>query len=213
MKRIPVCEALDERDFLSKKITQAIQTMSFIEVKRKKDKKIGGVVDVDEFKDKTTRSYQQLQDWIKRYEAIDTAITLANAETMITTRSGKTMSRAAAIAMKKRVKDRKDFTSKLLDTMNYAYHQAVLNLKALDSKADAEADKCRDNFTSKDGKLPEDSAEMIEKLTADLYGEMIDPLKLDESIATKVAEHDALLSELEMAVKVSNATTFIEFEI
>lgn len=213
MERILVCEALDERDFLSKKITQAIQTMSFIEVKRKKDKKIGGVVDVDEFKDKTTRSYQQLQDWIKRYEAIDTAITLANAETMITTRSGKTMSRAAAIAMKKRVKDRKDFTSKLLDTMNYAYHQAVLNLKALDSKADAEADKCRDNFTSKDGKLPEDSAEMIEKLTADLYGEMIDPLKLDESIATKVAEHDALLSELEMAVKVSNATTFIEFEI
>lgn len=151
-----------------------------------------------------------MQDWIKRYEAIDTAITLANAETMITTRSGKTMSRAAAIAIKKRVKDKKDFTYKLLDTMNYAYRRAVLDLKTLDNKADVEANKCRDNFTSKDGELPEDSVEMIEKLTADLYGEMIDPLKLDESIATKVAEHDAFLSELEMAVKVSNATTFIE---
>lgn len=42
MERLLVCEALDERDFLSKKIAQAIQTMSFIEVKRKKIRKSMG---------------------------------------------------------------------------------------------------------------------------------------------------------------------------
>lgn len=213
MEKMLVCEALDERDFLRKKIRQAILNVKFVEVKRKKDAKIGGATMPSDFIDSATRSYQQLQDWIKRYNALDNAITVANASTMIKTRSGKEMTRASAIALKKRVKGGTDFITDLYDKMKYNYDEALIHLRTINNRADAEADKYRSNLTSKDGEISKDSADMIDKLTENLYGELIDPLNLDGKIEKMLTEHDAMLSEIEMAVKVSNATTFVEFEV
>ena len=52
---------------------------------------------------------------------------------------------------------------------------------------------------------------MVEKLTADLYGELIDPIKVETELKTLVDKHDALVKELDSAIKVSNATTYVEF--
>lgn len=214
-ERLLVCDALDERDFLRKKIITAISSARFVGSKRIKDAKISGVIIKEEFEKEATSSFQSINDLIDRYNRLDTAITQANAVTKIETRSGISMTRAAAISLRKSLfgSDDTDFTGSLICVMQKQFDKAVSDVAFLNKKADSELENYKNNLTSKsDSKtLSQEQIEMCEKLTADLHGEMVDPLKIEEKISEMCEKHNALKKELDSAIKVSNATTYVEF--
>ena len=215
MEKLLVCEALDERDFLRKKIISSIRSAKFIASKRKKDQKVGGIVTVEEFEKDAKATYQSITDLMDRYKRLDTAIVLANAQTKIKTRSGVEMTRAAAIAMRKALfeSDDSDFEGLLLSTMTSQYNNSVSQVAMLDKKADTELENYKNNLTGRDSKtaLSSEQIEMCEKLTADLHGELIDPLSLESKIREREEAYCKLKKELDSAIKTSNATTYVEF--
>ena len=214
LEKLLVCDALDERDLLRKKIMSSINKLKLVSAKRIKDNKVG-VILKEEFEQTAKSEYQSVRDLIDRYNRLDTAITLANATTEIETRSGVKMTRAAAISMRKSffTNEGTDFIGYLLQTMQFQHDTAIGNVAALNKKADLELENYKNNLTSKaDNKaLSQEQLEMCEKLTADLHGELVDPIKIDEQINKLKDEHDTLKKELDTAIKVSNATTYVEF--
>lgn len=214
MEKLLVCDALDERDFLRKKINTAISDLKLVGSKRIKDNKVG-VSSKEEFEKEAKSQYQSVKDLIDRYNRLDTAITLANATTEIETRSGVKMTRAAAISMRKSIfgNSDTDFVGSLIYVMQRQYDAAVTNIALLNKKADSELENYKNNLTSKsDNKaLSEEQIEMCEKLTADLHGDLVDPIKIEEQISKLSEEHNTLKKELDSAIKVSNATTYVEF--
>ena len=193
-EKLLVCDALDERDFLRKKIISAISNAKFVGSKRIRDTKVDGISDVESFNKAATSDFQSIQSNIDRYNRLDTAITLANATTEIELRSGTKMTRAAAITLKKVIANQGsiDFTRQ---------------------KADAETENYKTSLVGKEGSnnLNESSITMLKELTANLYGELVDPLNVETKIKELKDSYETLRKELDSAIKISNATTFVEF--
>ena len=217
MEQLRVVDALDERDFLRKKIQQSIRNAKFVGCKRKRDNKVGSEP-ADDFSAQASSSFNSIKDLIKRYQDIDVAIVQANATTEITLKSGRTMTRAAAIALKKSLSGSTgssmgvDFTAMLLREMTEQRDNTLTTFDKLKTKADNEVEAHRASIVGRDNnkKMDENDITMLHKLTEDLYPELIDPIKINEQIDALSEEHNTLIKELDTAIKVSNATTFIE---
>ena len=223
-EQILVTKALDERDLLKKKIIRAIDDASFVATKRKKDDKCTNgytrgmspvsLLDIEEFKQNATSQYQSINDMIKRYNDINAAITLSNATTVITV-AGKEITRAAAITLRKSIMDARssdNFDRMLLDKMIRNYNDAVEYYTKLTQIADNQAASYTNNFIGNDSnkKLNDDELAAVKQLTDDLYPEFIDPIGIADEINAKTDYLDAVISEIESAIKISNATTYIE---
>ena len=151
---------------------------------------------------------------IKWYNDINAAITLNNATTLITV-AGKEITRAAAITLRKSIMDGKssdNFDRMLLDKMIRNYNDAVEYYTKLTQIADNQAASYTNNFIGNDSnkKLNDDELAAVKQLTDDLYPEFIDPIKIADEINAKTDYLDAVVSEIESAIKISNATTYIE---
>lgn len=212
-------DALDERDFLRKKINRGIEKGRFVGSKRIKDKKVEAVPVADFTKD-VVSDYQSVTDMIRRYQALDVAIIQANAMTKITTRSGREMTRAEAIALRRSLNSgimgrpgELDFMGQLIGKMEQQYAQATTAVQNYNQKADAELENYKTSFAGRDNSktLNDEEIAAIEKLTADLYGELVDPIGIKDKLDALREEHDTLAKELDSAIKISNATTYVEF--
>ena len=223
-EQILVTKARDERELLKKKIIRAIDDASFVATKRKKDDKCANgytrgmspvsLLDIEEFKQNATSQYQSINDMIKRYNDINAAITLSNATTVITV-AGKEITRAAAITLRKSIMDARssdNFDRMLLDKMIRNYNDAVEYYTKLTQIADNQAASYTNNFIGNDSnkKLNDDELAAVKQLTDDLYPEFIDPIGIADEINAKTDYLDAVVSEIESAIKISNATTYIE---
>lgn len=213
-----VCNALDERDLLRKKIVQSIKGTHFIGCKRKKDAKFRDGTTVEEFSELARSRYQSIQDMIEYYHKLDTAITLSNAVTMIRTQSGREMTVAAAISLRKALRGSGDVTTNfegmLIDKLNEQLSVATTTCSDFNRKADNELENYKSNLTSRDSGKQLNSEELsaVETLVANLYGEIIDPLNIKEKLDGLVESYDRLVKELDTAIKVSNAGTYIELK-
>ena len=214
-EKLLVCDALDERDFLRKKIISAISNAKFVGSKRIRDTKVDGISDVESFNKAATSDFQSIQSNIDRYNRLDTAITLANAMTEIELRSGTKMTRAAAITLKKVIANQGsiDFTRQLIGVLMKQYEEAVSQVQAFNKKADAETENYKTSLVGKEGSnnLNESSITVLKELTANLYGELVDPLNVETKIKELKDSYETLRKELDSAIKISNATTFVEF--
>lgn len=212
-----VCNALDERDFLRKKIISAINEAQFIACKRVKDEKVRttGYTDPETFKKEAQSTYQSITDMIDRYNRLDTAITLANASTEIKLSDNTTMTRAAAISMRKAlVSDTTtDFTGRLINTLERQFTNVSAQANELNAKADRELEQYKDNMTSGDKvkELTPEVSKTLESLVADNRADIIDPIGVEKEIKKLEDKYETLKKELDSAIKVSNATTFVEF--
>lgn len=210
-----ICDALDERDFLRKKIITAIKNAKFVDAKRVKDSKVSGVIEVNKFEEDAKSDYQSIKDMIKRYQDIDVAITMSNATTILKTRSGKEMTVAAAIALRKIFNGsgavQSDFTGMLIEQMTAQYENATSNVQVYDRKANSELENYKANLVGRDTskKLTEDETAAVEKLVENLYGQLVDPLNIKDEIEKISDEHLTLMKELDTAIKISNASTYI----
>lgn len=216
-ERMLVCNALDERDFLRKKIISAINSTYFIACKRVKDDKVRttGYTDPKTFENEAKSSYQSITDMIDRYTRLDTAITLANASTEIKLSDDTVMTRAAAISMRKALVGgtSTDFTGRLISVLERQFASVSATANELNAKADRELEQYKDNMTSGDKakELTPAVTQTLESLVADNRADIIDPIGVEKEIKKLEDKYETLKKELDSAIKVSNATTFVEF--
>jgi len=211
-EKMLMCDALDERDFLAKKISDSIRTFVPCFTKRKMDKKLATGEDVEEFSEKVKRDYQSIHDMIARREAINKAIIMSNATTKIKIKSTDSeISVAEAIAMRKSINS-DDLTGKLLKVMERSFEGAINTYEVLARKKDQMDENYKNTLAGREGKiLSAEEIESVEKLTDGYNAELIDPLKIKELIDTIENKQAAIKKEIDTALKISNATTYIEF--
>ena len=205
-----ICDALDERDFLKKKIQKAVQNLNLITVKRKKDPKTSVNLTVEEFEAQAKSEYQSVMDMIDRYNRINVAIVESNAREMIKTRSGVEMTRAAAIAKKKIFNTSDDFQMILHNSLTEQLDSASNDFRVYSRSKDQLEDKYKTNLTTKEKGLSDDDLKAIEKIVEGETPEVIDPIGLKDVADNLANNYNALVKEIDTAIKISNATTYIE---
>ena len=209
-----VCDALDERDFLRKKIIANIKKAKFAMGVKKGQSEIDGK-SIETFEEKARSDMQSILDCIKRYNEIDSAITLSNAATELKTRAGTTLTVAKAIQLKKLMaeKSHNDFTAFLLEKMRDELQSACCDVASMNSKANTELEKYKSNLTNGDVKnLSDEQVIICQKMVEDSYGKLVDPLNLEKKIDELAEKHSSLIRDLKSAISKSNATTFIELK-
>ena len=219
MERMTISEALDERDFLAEKIRKDIRSLNVITVKRKKDPRTKSGLEVDKFIADGKALYQSIQDNIDRYKRINVAIVLSNATTKIKLRtSGKEISVAEAIALKKMISTGEDFDTMLYKKLQDQNDKAIAQYDQLNM----ELERQRRSFTEtllqngNTDKLTEDQLKSIDTVTESAVPEIIDAVATESTSLSDIVdkmydENNSIVKEINSAIKISNAVTEIEF--
>ena len=217
-EKMLVTQALDERDLLVKKINDKILKIKLIDTKKRNEEKTYTErVTQEEFSKAAQAAWQQIMDLIDRYRRLDAAIVASNASTMIETAQGE-MTVAAAIALRARLNgngiygSNGDFEDSLIAVARKQYEQTVQLIETRNKLMENKADDMRMAILGRDAKGKDDAP--LEVVTAFIQAnttEVIDPLGVEKRTQELRERLDALLSELDTKIKVSNATTVIEF--
>ena len=214
-EKMLVTQALDERDFLIKKITDKISSFRAVDyAKHNESKTWGGKKDRKEFEEDAKAGFQQICDLINRYDKIEAAIVASNAVTMIQTSYG-SFTVAAAIALKNRLgkspeQAKNAFEDFLMRKMQRDYNSCTLEIDDKNSILDVTAENMRLSILGKDSKTKDDKPlDVVDSYVRENKAELVDPLGILARLEEMNSKRTCLLKELETQIKVSNATTFI----
>ncbi len=216
MEKMIVTQALDERDLLKKKIRDAIAKCDFVAVQKPGDDVIAqDKQKVADYEAEVKASFQSIRDMMDRYTRLDAAILLANATTKIEV-AGKTMTRAAAINLRKMMKGQgladTDFTDAMIHKMTTDLDRARLKIARSQEVADRQREVMSNSLVSSDKKvLSEDNLKSITAYCDNLVLKLVDPIDIEKTIADMQEKWDNLSTNLESAIRISNATTYVEF--
>ncbi|MDY3728788.1 MAG: hypothetical protein SO015_11640 [Wujia sp.] len=216
MEKMIVTQALDERDLLKKKIRDAIAKCDFVAVQKPGDDVIAqDKQKVADYEAEVKASFQSIRDMMDRYTRLDAAILLANATTKIEV-AGKTMTRAAAINLRKMMKGQgladTDFTDVMIRKMTTDLDRARLKIARSQEVADRQREVMSNSLVSSDKKvLSEDNLKSITAYCDNLVLKLVDPIDIEKTIADMQEKWDNLTTNLESAIRISNATTYVEF--
>lgn len=218
MEKMLVTKALDERDLLKKRISDAISKAKLVSTKRPNDTKVSNGVSVNDFETEAKAQLQRIMDLIDRYERLDSAILIANATEEIEV-AGKKMTRASAINLRKSLVNRSirslsdtDFRGMLISRMTDNLCDAKEHIARTQSVADKQREVMTSNISSNEKKeLTTDALQGIDTYCENLVSVLVDPVNVEDKLGELTAERDELISNLESAIKISNATTYVEF--
>lgn len=216
MEKMIVTQALDERDLLKKKIRDAIAKCDFVAVQKPGDDVIAqDKQKAADYEAEVKASFQSIRDMMDRYTRLDAAILLANATTKIEV-AGKTMTRAAAINLRKMMKGQgladTDFTDAMIHKMTTDLDRARLKIARSQEVADRQREVMSNSLVSSDKKvLSEDNLKSITAYCDNLVLKLVDPIDIEKTIADMQEKWDNLSTNLESAIRISNATTYVEF--
>lgn len=216
MEKMIVTQALDERDLLKKKIRDAIAKCDFVAVQKPGDDVIAqDKQKVADYEAEVKASFQSIRDMMDRYTRLDAAILLANATTKIEV-AGKTITRAAAINLRKMMKGQgladTDFTDAMIRKMTTDLDRARLKIARSQEVADRQREVMSNSLVSSDKKvLSEDNLKSITAYCDNLVLKLVDPIDIEKTIADMQEKWDNLTTNLESAIRISNATTYVEF--
>lgn len=223
--RITVVQALDERDLLIKKIRKRTENAQFVDLIRGKAPVTWGRrVSQAEFAAAVQSEFTQLRDLIARYDALNAAITAANAATWLDTSRGR-MTVACAIALRNRLRgngpygDLTDFEGRLVRQMRKNWREAQNLMRRKNGTMRRE--NARKKETCSGGRIimlqnPENSeadradreSTAAEQTTAGRL-QLVDPLQICARAEEMEEQREALLAELDTKLKISNATTYV----
>lgn len=233
--RITVVQALDERDLLIKKITGRMQKAQFVDLIRPKasvtwERRLTRAA----FASETQSALQQIQDLIARYDKLNAAITMSNASTFLETSKGR-MTVSCAIALRNRMRgngpygEMTDFEGRLARQMEEAFKaQQELARKKNEAARRAAAGKKKGGSNANivvleraDSAVKNKAAAVkgadstpvagLQEKNADRM-RIIDPLDVRKRAEALSESREALLTELETKIKISNATTYVTIE-
>lgn len=214
-----VTQALDERDLLSKKISDKINKARFVDVIKPNEEKVfNEKVSKEDFSKEAAATYQQIMDLITRYQKIDEAIVASNANTIISTSYGD-FTVAAAISLRSRMRSDDDFyvntnfERELQEKLERDYNMTVTFCDQKNAQLQATAENMRLSILGKDTKAKDDKPlGVVEAYVKENTTELVDPLDVKKKMEALQEKRDVLLKELDTQIKVSNATTFITIE-
>ena len=217
-EKMLVTQALDERDLLVKKIGDKIQKIQAVDTKKRNEEKtVTARVSPEEFGNTASAAYQQIMDLIDRYQRIDAAIVASNAATMIKTTYGE-FTVAGAIALRNRLKgsgiysSEGAFENRLITELELQYRKHVEYADTKNRSLESQAETMRLSILGKDSKVKDvKPLEVVDAYIRENTTEVIDPLESQKKAEELRSKIDTLLTELETQIKVSNATTTIEF--
>ncbi len=105
-----------------------------------------------------------------------------------------------------------DFERTLLNRMKKELDKHLLDADTKNKQLETTAENMRLSILGKDSKTKEDKPlEVVTAYVKENTTELIDPLDVKKKINEIQEKRDKLLSELDTQIKVSNATTFVEF--
>ena len=209
-KRMTITEGLVELKLYDNKIRKAITESHFINIKKKKDDKVG-TMSVDNYERKAKEAYQSIIDMMKNRDAIKRAIVLSNATTIVTI-NGKTMTVAEAIE-KRNLNDNMGY---LLGKMETSLSNVESQLASRNADVDASAEKLLVSYYGKDAAKKvgkEDYDNVVTPYKEANEWVVVDPLNLRDKYEKLRDETDGFMSNVDSALSISNATTFIEIEV
>ena len=217
-EKMLVTQALDERDLLVKKIGDKISKMKLNDVKKRNEEKTADSrVTPEEFSSTASAAYQSIMDLIDRFQRIDAAIVASNAVSMVKTSYGE-FTVAGAIALRNRLKGsgiyEKDgaFENRLITQLERQYQTAVQAADFKNNNLESQAETMRLSILGKDSKVKDvKPLEVVDAYIRENTTEVIDPLESQKKVQELKEKVDTLLTELDTQIKVSNATTTIEF--
>ena len=216
-EKMLVTQALDERDLLKKKITDKIAKASFVDtIKENEENVFENRVSKEAFAKQAEAAFQQINDLITRYGKIEAAIIASNAVTSITTSYG-TMTVAAAIALRGRLREQKNypcdtgFEEMLTAHMEQELEERLRYAEQKNKQLQTTSESMRLSILGKDTKVREDKPlAVVDAYVKENTTQIVDPLDVRDKIRKLREKQDTLLTELETQIKVSNATTLIE---
>ena len=217
-EKMLVTQALDERDLLVKKIGDKIQKIQLVDTKKRNEEKtVAAHVTTEEYEKAASAAYQQIMDLIDRYQRIDAAIVASNAATTIKTSYGD-YTVAGAIALRNRLRETEIYDAKanfeglLINQMERQYQAAVQAAEFKNRGLESQAETMRLSILGKDSKVKDTKPlEVVDAYIRENTTEVIDPLESQKKMQELKEKIDTLLTELDTQIKVSNATTTIEF--
>jgi hypothetical protein len=216
-EKMLVTQALDERDLLVKKIADKIAKASFVDtIKPNEEKVYTKRVMKEDFAKEAESAYQQIMDLIDRFQRIDAAIVDSNARTEIITSYG-TFTVAGAISLRSRLRDagaydgEANFEDKLYYKLQSEYNERIRFCDVRNSQLQSTAENMRLSILGKDSKTKDDKPlGVVDVYVKENTTELVDPLDVKKKLEFLEEKKNALLTELDTQIKVSNATTFIE---
>lgn len=230
-----IVEALDERDLLVKKIGSKIRKLQPVALAcgggeltwEKQQPK-------EEFCMRAKSGLQQIRDMIARYDSLNMALALSNAETFVDTSHGR-MSISCAVALRNRLRGKGSygtdtlFEEQLAERLGSCFEDREKELRRLNKMAGQEGMRRKKGAQhivvvqnprasrSCSGKgpirFPETEASGQENGNrADRMDRMalMDPLDARQTAAELTDAYMDFLTELETKIKLSNASTWIE---
>ena len=217
-EKMLVTQALDERDLLVKKIGDKIAKIQVVDTKKRNEEKtVNTRATADDFGNSARAAFQQIMDMIDRYQRIDAALVLSNAKTKFSTSYGD-FTVTEAISLKNRLKkngiydDAGAFEDRLIRQMEWQYQDAVQISETKNKNLEMQAENMRLSILGKDSKVKDDKPlEVVDAYIRENTVEIIDSLDVRKKAEELRGKIDSLLTELETQIKVSNATTTIEF--
>lgn len=211
MEKMLVAQALDERDLLKKKIIDKISNCKFVTVCKEKDENINSTP-IDKIAEDIKSDWQSIRDMIDRYDRINRAIILSNAQTIIKFKDGTEMTKAEAISLKSSKKTY-NFDLQIIRDATTAYNESIRKAAFIEQQQNQSREQHITSMLNGTDKkvLDEDSIKIIDGFVKPFAPKWIDPLNIKEEIDKLTEKVNAFNSEVETLLKVSNATTEIEF--
>ena len=172
-------------------------------------------LDEAEFSQNAQEVFEKIQEKIRRYYQIEEAIIVSNAKVKIHTQAGD-FTVAGAVSLRNRLRGKSAYQNSLFEAaleqkMDQEYTRSVQQIKNLNLQLEGRADAVRLNILGKDSKGKSDnSLDVVNDFLKANTMELVDPLDIKTLIDENEAKRNALLSELDTRLKVSNATTFVE---
>ena len=188
-EKMLMTQALDERDLLVKKINDKIEKIRLIDVKKRNEEKTAGSRNsVEEFKQNAESAFQQITNFIERYQRLDTAIIASNASTWIETSYGK-YTVAGAIALRNCLKgegiysDEGSFEDNIIEQFRGQYQNAIQTADTKNRILERQAEDLRMSILGKDSKTKEvKPRDVVDAYIKENTTEIIDPLGAEKKM-------------------------------
>ena len=204
-RKITITQALTELKLYDSKIRKAVDRAAFVGADRKVSNNIGHMTK-EEYEKKAKADYQSICDLIANRAQIKSAIARSNAQTMVEV-NGEAMTVTEAIERKNSIV----YDKYLLDELRSQYTKAVREIQAKNLEIDKQVEHLLDTLAGRESTLTRELQETTEQTYREnnAYG-LVDALNASELIAAMQEKIDGFLSQVDVALSISNATTFIE---
>jgi len=206
--QITITQALNELKLYDKKIEKATKA-NFVSFGQIGDKQKVGTKDKEEFKKDSKAALKSVMDLIENRNKMKSAIVKSNASTEVTI-DGKTMTVAEAIERKTSI----EYEETLLLVIQHQNEYAQKQVNSYNNSVDDEIRALSDNNKKDDNKaLSEEELKVMIGMKEKCKKEIVSGFDADKEIATMYDTTQGFLANVDTALTLSNATTFIDVEL